>query len=42
MEKLDDGKRYIVRSGLQAGDRIVSEGVGLLKDGMEISVKETE
>lgn len=42
VEKLDDGKRYIVRSGLQAGDRIVSEGVGLLKDGMEISVKETE
>lgn len=42
VEKLDDGKRYIVRSGLQTGDRIVSEGVGLLKDGMEISVKETE
>lgn len=42
IEKLNDGTDYIVRSGLQPGDRIVSEGVGLLQDGMEILVKETE
>lgn len=42
IEKLNDGTDYIVRSGLRPGDRIVSEGVGLLQDGMEILVKETE
>lgn len=42
VEKLNDGKRYIVHLGLQMGDKIVSEGVGLLKDGMEISIKEIE
>ena len=39
VEKLDNGIDYIVRSGLQAGDVIVSEGIGLLQDGMEIVVK---
>lgn len=39
VERLDNGMEYIVRSGLQAGDVIVSEGVGLLQDGMEIAVK---
>lgn len=39
VERLDNGMEYIVRSGLQAGDMIVSEGVGLLQDGMEIAVK---
>lgn len=42
VEKLNDGKNYIVYSGLEAGDRIVSEGVGLLQDGMEIVVEETD
>ena len=40
VERLDNGIDYIVRSGLQAGDVIVSEGAGLLQDGMEITVKE--
>lgn len=36
---LDDGKRYIVRSGLRAGETIVAEGVGLLQDGSPVTVK---
>lgn len=39
--KLNNGKRYIVQSGLKEGDLIVSEGAGLLQDGMVISVQET-
>ncbi|MGM9767697.1 MAG: efflux RND transporter periplasmic adaptor subunit [Candidatus Cryptobacteroides sp.] len=36
----DDGQSYIVTSGLNPGDIIVSEGAGLLKDGQEIKVGE--
>lgn len=37
----NDGKNYVVTSGLNAGDRIAVEGVGVsLKDGMTISPKE--
>lgn len=39
VERIHDGKEYIVRDGLRAGDVIVSEGVGLVQDGMEITVK---
>lgn len=39
VEKLNNGKDYIVRSGLSVGDVIVTEGVGLLQDGMEINIK---
>ena len=39
VERIHDGKEYIVRDGLQAGDVIVSEGVGLVQDGMKITVK---
>lgn len=35
----DDGKNYIVQSGLQAGDVIVTEGVGLIRDNQEIKIK---
>ena len=34
---LDNGKQYIVTGGLKAGDRIVVEGVQILKDGQEIN-----
>lgn len=34
--QLDDGKNYVVTSGLKAGDKIVTEGVGTLRDGMQI------
>jgi len=33
---LDDGKNYVVTSGLKVGDKIVAEGVGTLRDGMQI------
>ena len=42
VEKLNDGITYIVRSGLSAGDVIVTEGAGLLRDGMQIKVKNEE
>ena len=33
---LDNGKEYLVTSGLNAGDKIVVEGVQTLKDGQKI------
>lgn len=39
--EINDGKEYIVESGLQAGDVIVSEGAGLLKEGTVISASAT-
>lgn len=40
VERIHDGKKYIVREGLRAGDVIVSEGVGLVQDGMNITIRE--
>jgi membrane fusion protein (multidrug efflux system) len=37
--RLNNGKEYIVESGLNEGDVIIAEGAGLLKDGIEIKVK---
>lgn len=34
---INDGKEYIVESGLQQGDVIVSEGAGLLKAGTYVA-----
>ena len=42
VEKLHDGKRYLVRSGLSVGDVIVTEGTGLLRDGIQIEIKNKE
>lgn len=39
VDKLNDGKTYIVRSGLQEGDVLVSEGVAMLKEGTPVSIK---
>ena len=36
----DDGKRYVVKSGLEPGDTILAEGVGMVRDGQEIRTKE--
>lgn len=33
---INDGKEYIVESGLEAGDVIVAEGAGLLRDGVQV------
>lgn len=39
---IDNGKEYMVLSGLKEGDRIVIEGVNSLKDGMTIKVAGTQ
>lgn len=39
IERVKGGQEYIVKSGLAAGDEIVIEGVGLLRDDMPIAVK---
>lgn len=35
----DDGKSYLVQKGLQPGDIVVTEGVGLIRDNQEIKIK---
>ena len=37
--EISNGKEYVVESGLMEGDTIVVEGVGLLRDGMNVKVK---
>ena len=39
VEKINNGREYIVKSGLTPGDVIVAEGVGLLREGTPIGVK---
>ncbi len=39
VEKISDGKEYIVRSGLTPGDVIVVEGVGLMREGTPVIAK---
>lgn len=41
VEPVSDGREFIVRSGLEAGDVIVAEGVGLLREGTPIVAKQT-
>ena len=38
--EISNGKEYVVESGLMEGDTIVVEGVGLLRDGTAIKIKE--
>lgn len=37
--EISNGREYVVESGLSAGDTLVIEGVGLLKDGSALSIK---
>lgn len=39
VEPLNDGNNYLVRNGLSTGDTIITEGAGLLKEGMKITPK---
>ena len=39
--RVNGGKEYIVENGLQAGDVIVAEGVGIMREGTEIIPKNT-
>ena len=32
----DDGKGYVVKAGLSAGDVIVAEGVGMVREGQTV------
>ena len=38
----DNGKEYIVNSGLAVGDIIIAEGAGLIKEGTAIKIKEDQ
>jgi len=37
--EISNGKEYVVRSGLAQGDTLIVEGVGLLKDGVQVEMK---
>jgi len=39
VSKLSDGRSYIVENGLEVGDVILAEGVGLMREGTPIAVK---
>lgn len=39
VDRLNDGNNYIVRDGLAVGDTIISEGVGLVREGMSVTPK---
>lgn len=39
---IDDGREYIVESGLQAGDIVVAEGAGLLKEGAVVTAADND
>jgi len=41
VESLPDGLTYAVKSGLKAGDKVIVEGIGLLKDDTQVVPKET-
>lgn len=36
---MNDGSQYVVTEGLKAGDVIISDGAGLVKNGMEVKAK---
>lgn len=42
VEKVTNGREYIVRSGLEPGETIVAEGVGLLREGTPIVPKQPQ
>ena len=41
MTRVNGGQEYIVENGLQVGDVIVVEGVGLLREGTPVVAKPT-
>ena len=38
--EISNGTEYIVRGGLAAGDTLITEGVGILRDGIKVDVKQ--
>lgn len=39
--EINDGKEYVIESGLKEGDRIVADGAGLLRDGTPVTAATT-
>lgn len=39
VDRMDDGSNFIVKKGLSVGDTIIAEGVGLIREGMDIKLK---
>lgn len=42
VDRLNDGNNFVVRDGLSKGDTIITEGVGLVKEGMLVKPKRIE
>ncbi len=42
VSRVNDGKSYVVNSGLAEGDVIVASGVGLLREGTAVAIKNNE
>ena len=38
--EISNGKEYIVQSGLMEGDTIIVEGIGILRDGVNVKIKD--
>lgn len=39
VDGFNDGNNYVVRDGLSVGDTIISEGIGLIREGMPVTPK---
>lgn len=40
--EISNGKEYVVESGVEAGDTIITEGVGIIRDGDKISIRKED
>lgn len=36
----DDGKNYVVKTGLDEGDIIITEGIGMVRDGQSVTIRQ--
>lgn len=39
VDRLNDGNHFVVKQGVSVGDTIITEGVGLVKEGMIVTPK---
>ena len=42
VDKVNNGKEYIVTDGLNAGDIIIAEGAGLVQEGTKVRMEENK
>ena len=40
--EISNGKEYVVRGGVSQGDTLIVEGVGILKEGAKVSIKQVK